>query len=194
MEKELEATFSNINVDKIRDGLRKIGAELIYPERLMRRYIFAPFKTDDLGREYIRVRDEGDEKTMSIKRFIGEKIEDQFETCLSIDDFDQGYQFLKQLGLEQKAYQETKREKWVLDGVEIVIDTWPGLNPFIEIEGPTVAQVKKVVDALNFNYEEAIFGPVEFVYEKELGITAEQINNQTSIITFDNPPKKEDYE
>jgi adenylate cyclase, class 2 len=41
------------------------------------------------------------------------------------------------LGILEKAYQETYREIWKIGDVECMIDEWPGLSPFIEIEGPT---------------------------------------------------------
>jgi len=37
--------------------------------------------------------------------------------------------------LKQKAYQETKREIWEMNWkIEFMIDIWPWLNPFIEVE------------------------------------------------------------
>jgi len=39
------------------------------------------------------------------------------------------------MGLRQKAYQETRREVWKInDEIEIMLDEWPGISPFIEIE------------------------------------------------------------
>jgi len=49
--------------------------------------------------------------------------------------------------------------------------------------------VKKITKLLGFDYSEAIFGPVGLIYEKELNISQEQINNHTPEITFKNPPK-----
>lgn len=194
MQKELEATYPSIDVPLIREKLKAVGAELVNPERLMRRYIFAPLNEDEIHGTWLRVRDEGDKTTMSIKKVAGDKIEDQEETCLIIDNFENGYEFLKHLGLTQKAYQETKRESWLLDGVEITIDTWPGLNPFLEIEGKSSESVQSVSEKLGLDYSKAIFGAVDIIYKLELGITPDQINNHTPIIKFDNPPRKENYE
>lgn len=194
MEKELEATFLHIDVSMIRKKLESIRAILIHEERLMRRYIFAPHSKEEIIGTWIRVRDEGDKVTMSVKRVSGNQIEDQAEVCLTIDSFENGYEFLKQLGLKQKAYQETRRERWALGQVEITIDTWPGLKPILEIEGPSTVLVRNAAEQLGLNYSEAIFGAVDVIYEKEIGITADQINNHTSILKFDKPPSKEDYE
>jgi len=187
---EFEATILDIKKNDLRKRLKKVGAKLVYKERLMRRYIFAPFQTGEIRGTWIRVRDEGDKITMSLKSVQGKKIEDQKEICLQIDNFDEGYDFLKQLGLKQKAYQETKRELWTFGGTEITIDTWPGLEPFMEVEGKNEKSVKKVVNELGYNYSDAIFGAVDLIYQIKLGIPPKVINNKTPIISFDNPPKK----
>ncbi|MDD4607235.1 MAG: CYTH domain-containing protein [Patescibacteria group bacterium] len=190
---EFEATFVDVDIDEVRVKLEKLGAKLIQPERLMRRVIFWPPKQDELG--WMRVRDEGHKITLSYKRFLGyqkEKVDisDQEEICLEINDFEQGVKLLEMTGAKKKAYQETKREEWLYLNSEICLDTWPGLEPFIEIEAQDEALVKKISQDLDLDYSQALFGPVHVVYEKKLGISADEINNHTPEITFDNPPQK----
>lgn len=190
MKTEFEATFIDIDVNEARTKLKKLGATLIKPERLMRRVNF--FTPDD-NCGWIRVRDEGDQVTLSYKRYLGckqkgKEINDQQEIFLIINNFDEGVRLLKDLGLKQKSYQETKREEWDLNGVEISIDTWPGLDPLIEIEAKDEATVKKVSQELGFDYEKAVFGPITLVYEMKYGISQKQINNETPEITFEKPP------
>jgi hypothetical protein len=37
--------------------------------------------------------------------------------------------------MREKSYQETYREVWEMNNeIEIMIDEWPGMSPFIEIE------------------------------------------------------------
>ncbi|MBT4722743.1 CYTH domain-containing protein [Candidatus Falkowbacteria bacterium] len=184
---EFEATFIDIDVDEVRKKLKSIGAKLIYPERLMTRVVFFPPK--DIKGGWMRVRDEGDKITMSLKVVNGEKIEDQKEICFNIDDFDQGCQFLETIGAKRKSFQETKREMWHYDDVEIAIDTWPGLDPYVEVESDSEDKVKKVSDLLGFDFSKAIFGAADVIYELKLGILPDVINNRTPRITFDNPPQ-----
>ena len=73
--------------------------------------------------------------------------------------------------------------------MEVTIDTWPGLNPFVEIEGANEKIVREISNELGFNFEEAVFGSIDLVYEKEIGIPAETIIRLPEI-TFSNPPKK----
>jgi adenylate cyclase class 2 len=186
---EYEATFSKIDKDQMRQKLKDVGAQLVRPEFLMKRYCFSTPKF--IHQEaWLRVRDEGDKITMALKIMEGNKITDQKEIELVIDDFQKGYEFLKALQAEQKAYQETLREIWQLEQVEITIDTWPGLQPIVEIEGSNEAVVKEVAEKLGFNWPEAIFFSTDEIYERELGIPREIINTHTPEITFANPPKK----
>jgi len=55
------------------------------------------------------------------------------------------------------------REVWKRDGVEATIDTWPGLNPFVEVEAETEEVVQKVSEELGFDFKEAVFGSIDLV-------------------------------
>lgn len=187
MHTEFEATFSHVDIEDIRSRLTTAQATLVYPEFLMRRKIFSLSTEGDAG--YMRVRQEANKITLAYKHNVGKNITDQKEVELTIDSFDEGVLFCSSIGAIQKAYQETRRELWMLGSVEIAIDTWPGLTPFVEIEAENEDLVKEAADTLGFDYVEALFGAVHVVYEKELGISPDVINNQTPEITFENPPQ-----
>src|SRR6185312_3633752 len=103
---EYEAKFPNISKADIRRQLKKLGAKLVQPETLYKRFIFNLPKGQDLVGGRVRVRDEGGKITMSVKATLGNKIADQQEILLEVSDFNQAVSFLKALGCEQKAYQE----------------------------------------------------------------------------------------
>lgn len=183
MNTEYEATFINIDKNEIRKRLRKASAKLLKPEFLQKRVNFNPLK---ILTEYswIRVRDEGDKITMSYKAVKGDRIEDQKEINLVIDNFEKGVEILETIGCCKKAYQETKREVWELDGVEICIDEWPFLEPFVEIEGKSEKEVKSVSKKLGFDYSKAWFCAVGLIYGKKYNIPSEIIDNEIPEITF----------
>ena len=187
MNTEFEATFIDVNIDDLRKKLIAMNAKLIRPETLMKRVIFyTPIR---MKNSWLRVRDEGDRITMSLKQILGNnKIEEQKEIELKINNFDEGVNFLKALDAKQKAYHETKRESWEYRGVEIDFDTWPGLDTFIEIEGDSEEAVKGVVADLGLDFSQAIFGSADIIYKKKLNIPVDIINNKTPVITFAKPP------
>ena len=184
MDIEYEATFYPIDKDKMRAKLRQAGAKLIKPEFLMKRINFYPPLEKRKEPGWIRVRDEGDKITMSFKaNYPGEGIEVQKEICLEVNDYDKAIAFLDVI-LERKAYQETKREIWELDGVEIDLDTWPWLEPFVEIEGKNEAEVKKVSEKLGFDYSQAIFAAVWELYYRKYGVPHAVVNDEIKRATF----------
>lgn len=187
MNTEYEATFIDVDIQKIREQLIELKANLVKPETLMRRIVFHPPAIIEDG--WLRVRDEGDKITLSLKVIAEKSIEDQKEIELVIDSFEQGAALLKAVGAKQKAYQETKRELWQYKNCDVTIDTWPGLEPFIEIESHnSEAEVKEVALDINLDYSKAIFGSAGLIYEKKLGIPFNVINNETAELTFTNPP------
>ncbi len=183
MNTEYEAKFTNIDKVKIRTQLKKNGAKLLRSEFFQKRVAFnLPKKSVKKG--YLRVRDEGGNITMSLKFVNGKKIEDQKEVLLNVDNFESAIDFLKLIGCNQKAFQETKRELWSVNGVAITIDEWPFLEPFIEIEGKSEEEVKKVCIKLGFDYSKAVFGAVDTLYNQKYGTSKDVINNHTPQITF----------
>ncbi len=179
---EYEATFIDVNKDEIRKRLKKAGAQLMRPEYLQKRIPFHLPKEKRSGDAWLRVRDEGDKITMSLKIVDGNKIENQKEICLNIDNFDEAVKLLEAIGCEPKSYQETKRELWKLDDVEITIDEWPFLEPFVEVEGKSEKEVKSVSEKIGFNYSDALFCAVGKLYQMKYGIHPDQINDVGKIV------------
>jgi len=181
---EFEATFTSISKQEIREKLIAIGARLEHEEYLQKRIVFNLPKGHEIDGGWLRVRDEVDKITMSLKVVKEGKIEDQKEIQLNIDSFDNAVSLLETIGCENKAYQETKRELWKVDDVEVTIDEWPFLEPFVEIEGKSEEEVKSVSEKLDFDYSKAKFCAVDTLYSEKYGITEDQVNNHTPKILF----------
>jgi len=190
MKVEYEAAFENIDKDKIRQILKDKGAVMVYPEFLMKRYVWHLPKGHEIYGGWVRVRQEADKITLSLKVIAdNKKIEDQKEICLSVSSFDEARDIINMLACQERAYQESKRELWQLDGADITIDEWPFLEPFVEVEADSEETVRAVSQKLGFDYSQAIFGSVDFQYAKKYNISLEQINERTPKILFamDNP-------
>lgn len=184
MEIEYEATFININKDEFREKLEKIGAKLLKPEFLQKRVVFNLPKGHEIEGGWLRVRDEGDKITMSLKVVDGNKIENQKEICLKVDSFEKAEELLISLGCAKKAYQESKRELWKLDDVEVTIDEWPFLEPYLEIEGKSEEEVKDIAKKLGLDYSQALFCAVDAIYSKKYNLPEDVINNKIPEIIF----------
>jgi len=182
---EYEATYENINKDDIRAKLIKLGAKLIKPEFIQKRIVFNLPQGHEIENAWLRIRDEGNKITMSLKVLDGDKIYNQKETMLEVDNFKEAEKLLTLIGCKKKAFQESKRELWNLNGVEVTIDEWPFLEPFVEVEGRSEKDVKKMSNKLGFNYSEALFCSVDILYNRKYGIDLDKINYNMPLISFD---------
>lgn len=185
MEIEYEATFEKIDKDEIRAKLKDVGAELVRPEFMQKRMVFNLPTGHEKKGGWLRVRDEGDKITMSLKIVDGTSIQDQKELQINVDSFESGTAMLEAIGCERKAFQESKRELWKLDEVEITIDEWPFLEPYVEVEGKSEEDVKRTSELLGFDYSTALFDSVDGQYAVKYGISKDQINQRTPEILFD---------
>ena len=189
MKKEIEATYLSVGKDAVRKKLKAVGFVLRTSEYTMRRKTFDFSRIAPGRNKWGRVRQESDKVTMTVKEVLGSGINDTYEVELVVNDFDTASSFFVACGIPAKAFQENMREVWERNGVEVTIDTWPSLDPFVEIEAETEEIVRGVSEELGFDFERAVFGSIDLVYEKELGIPAATIIKLPEI-TFANPPKK----
>jgi adenylate cyclase, class 2 len=182
---EYEATFENVDKDEIRSRLKKAGAKLVRPEFSFRRVTLHLPTGHEIPNAWLRVRDNGKKITQTLKIVSKGKIENQQELEITVDSFENTIEFLEKIGCRKKAFQETKREKWELDSVEVCIDEWPFLEPFIEVEGENEEDVRKVSEKLGFEWDRALFCAVGHLYERKYGISEEHFNDRIPKIVFD---------
>ncbi len=184
MTTEIEAKWTAIDPQRLRVKLRSVGAVLVHPERLMRRKVFDfPNQRFRKMGGWVRVRDEGDKVTMSYKQLDDRSLHGTKEITLVVDSFDQAVDLITALGLEQKSYQETKRETWQLNGAEVTVDTWPWIPPFVEIEADKEETLRAVAAVLDLPWERAKHGSVETAYQEHYDVTEDDIDSW-EIITF----------
>lgn len=189
---EYEARFMGIDRDNVRLLLQSNQYEIVTSDRLMRRVRFHSPQDPQGQIQAWRVRDEGHGKvTAAWKRTIHNSVDGTHEIEISITDngYDAAVDFLKSTGLIAVAYQESRRETWRKGDVEVVIDEWPGLRPFVEIEAKTEQQVIDAAFILGFKIEDAVYGDVSVVYQRELNYPPYEMRNWPSL-TFQNPPTR----
>lgn len=186
MKTEIEVKFVDVDIDDVRSRLQRAGATLVQPMRLMRRQVF--HLVDRSKDAYVRVRDEGDKVTMTYKQFDEIGLHGAKEVEVMVTNFEDTRNILQYAGLMPKSYQETRRETWLLDGVEVVIDEWPWLRPFIEIEGESEEAVRRTAAALGFEWEAAVFGAATEAYRQQYSdIPQDFIMDDVPEIKFDAP-------
>jgi adenylate cyclase class 2 len=191
MDIEFEAKFYPVNKDEIRKATEKIGAKLVKPERKMRRVISNSRAYPQLKCDYIRIRDEGEgtvRLSAKVHALEGGAVADQKEVDVKVSDFDKMLEILELMNLKPTKYQETLREEWEYQGAEIVIDTWPGLEPYIEIEAHSEDEVKEVAEKLGFDWEKKIITSNVEIFCKVYNLNEDEVLKRMDYITFEKIP------
>lgn len=188
MKPEIEAKFLDVNHDELRAKLKELGAECVQPMRLMKRknYDFPDLRLDKEKSGWVRVRDEGDKVTLSYKQLNSRELDGTHEVNITVDSFENACSLVESIGLEATSYQETKRESWRLPDFEIELDEWPWVKPYIEIEGPDEASLRKLAADLGLDWTSVCHGSVEVVYRGEYDVTDADVDYIPEI-TFDLP-------
>lgn len=170
MQAEIEAKFLDVDIDDVRSRLRKAGATLERPMRDMRRVVIEEAH-HAAERSFIRIRDEGDKATLTFKRKLAKRGEDTATSTQEIEttigDFDTAVQLFAEAGWKYQSYQESRRETWLCDGMEVTIDEWPWINPYVEIEGKSEDMVRQLAEKLGFDWDEAVFSSVNSIYRRD---------------------------
>lgn len=156
---EIELTFIDIQKDDLIKRLEAAGAEKV-GDYHYRRIVFdySDFRLDKEA-AWVRLRDEGDKVTFTFKQRLGKDLsvltgdDGMYECETIVESFDATREILLKIGLIEKMYQENKRERYILDGVECDIDTWPLLDPYLEIEGKNWEEIHEVARKLGLDPE-----------------------------------------
>jgi len=170
MKSEIEAKFLDVSIDDIRDRLNAAQAVLEHPMRLMKRALIEePHHVKE--NSFIRIRDEGDKTTLTFKRRTlpdgTTTIDSTKEIETTVGDFDTAVEIFSEAGWQYITLQESRRETWHLAGAEVVIDEWPWIQPYIEIEAESEEIVRAVAAKLGLDWKDAAFGSVDIIYQRD---------------------------
>ena len=174
MHTEYEVRILNIDKDEIIKKLVSMKAEFQW-DLLQRRYVY-DFKPAEEGK-WIRLRTNGRKTTLTIKNIVSSEIDGTQELEVEVDNFERCHLILKELGYEAKGYQENKRCQYLLNGVEIDIDSWPLIPTYLEVEGASEEAVYNAIDALGIDREKIVTKDVEGVYRDIYHIDIKKYEN-----------------
>jgi len=184
MTTEYEAKFLDIDKDKMTKKLKEIGATLVHPKTKYVRSVF--YRCTDEVRGFARIRDENGSVTMTVKIYDDPKFPKEYEVSIK-DSFETGVKFLSSLGIKQKAFQETYREKWAHElAHEITFDDIPGLPTYMEIDCTGEDKLNKLIEMLDLDKSKMRYGAFDATYNEYYGIDKKVINDETPFITFKN--------
>lgn len=140
-----------LDIDPAATAARIVGAggHQVAEPALQRRFVY-DLEAGDASR-WIRLRDNGREVTLAVKQIAHDGIDGTDEVEVTVSGFDATNELLARLGYTPKSYQENRRTSFLLDGVQLDIDEWPLIPPYLEIEGPSAADVLRVATGLGYD-------------------------------------------
>jgi adenylate cyclase class 2 len=184
---EYEVRVLNIDTEEMINTLEKKGATLV-EKSFQRRYVY-DLKPVDPNR-WIRLRTNGKKTTLAIKQQESANIDGTREMEIEVNDFDETNEILKTLGYVARGVQENYRMRYDLDGVEVDIDQWPHIPPFLEIEGKNAAEVYTTLDELGIDVNKSTCLGVMDIYkqvykipnaDKDLAFTDDELSSIKTI-------------
>ncbi|MDO8536988.1 MAG: CYTH domain-containing protein [bacterium] len=169
--REIEAKFLEIDVQTVMGKLREIGA-IDDGDDFLREIIFY----DKAGRwqyeekKFVRVRQAKKGIFVTFKHNEENSVTGTKEVEFEVKDVQIVKKFLEEIGLIAFREQEKKRHTFRMGKVIIDIDTWPSVPTYVELEGPSEEELKKVAVALGLEWSKAIFESARYVIEKHYKI------------------------
>ena len=149
-------------------------------------------KTNENFSKWVRLRQTGDETTITIKKIVNSKGEYELDAVeeleINVPSIEDGKQLLEDLGYFFARHQIKMRIAYDYKNTEIVIDKWPKLSPYVEVEGPTKEEIDEVVLMLGYELEDAIVINTDDVYS-QIGIDV--YSKEYSDLSFDEKEQAE---
>lgn len=164
---EYEGRVLDIDKEAVQRKLADCGAELIV-RKGYRRYVFNTIPA--IKDRWVRLRTDGQRAKLTVKEMSAATVDGVQEWETVVDDFETTLIMLEKMGLKPKGYQENRRELYILDGVKLSIDEWPGLKPLLEIEGYSKDEVYGMLGRLGLSSDKFTANSISQIYLDELGI------------------------
>jgi adenylate cyclase class IV len=166
MQTQTEVKFLDVDHQIIRKRLTALMATLVIPNRIMRSAIL-DYPDRELGKEHnglVRLRDEGNIIKLTYKEVVEQRLGGIKQIDLAISSFEDAIDLFEKLDLRVLSLQESRRETWRIENVDIRLEQWPWIKPYIEIEGPSEGSIRDIASRIGFKWTQAIFGSPTLVY------------------------------
>ena len=173
MEKEIELRVYDIDKEELIKKIEKLNGKFINNYDQVRYvYDFKPFKEN----KWIRLRTDGFKTTLTIKEYTSSKIDGVKELEIEVSDMEKTNLILEELGYKKRSVQENKRTRYILNDVEIDIDTWPYLKTFVEFESKNEEKIYDVLRLLDIDIKNTTTKIADDFYY-DIGFTKEMLND-----------------
>lgn len=148
MKTEYEIRILEINKEEMIKKLEKLGATKKGKFK-QKRYVY-DLRPIEKGK-WIRLRTNGKVTTLTYKDIVSNTIDGTKEIEFEVEEFNKANEFLEKIGFKKRSYQENERISYILNNVEIDIDSWPMIPTYMEIEGNSEEEIINMKNILDIN-------------------------------------------
>ena len=173
MNSEFEVRKLDIDKEKFIEKIKSLGATFVN-DYFQKRYIYD--FNPKIDNKWIRLRTDGFKTTLTIKEYQSAEVGGTKEIEIEVSDLEKTNEILNQLGYFKRSFQENKRTRYMLNDVEIDIDTWPHLNTYVEFEGKSKEDVFALLKLLDISEDEVTTMDAQDIYLAN-GYTKEDMND-----------------
>lgn len=171
---EYEVRILEVDDKALIERLEKLGAKHIGNFE-QKRYVFDTVPV--VESKWIRLRTNGKTSTLTFKSVEKATIDGTQEIEVEVSDFEKTRELLEACGINHRGYQENRRNQYILDDVEIDIDSWPLIPTYVEIEGKDEKSVMEMVDKLELDKSKLTALDVMSVYDQVYHIDMNKIKH-----------------
>ena len=118
--------------------------------------------------KWIRLRQDGDKIELTLKYIYNTDAEyeiDQVkEVEILVNDFETANKLVEEMGYYKRKLVEKRRISYTYNGLQIEIDEWPLLEPYVEIEGTNAADIYELAEKLGYTKDKTKVINTEDVY------------------------------
>lgn len=172
MKIEYEIRVLEIDKDEIIKKLEILGAVKI-GEFNQKRYVYDLRPTE--SGKWIRLRTNGKTTTLTYKDVVSNTIDGTKEVEVEVDNFERTNELLEKIGFKNRSYQENLRIQYILNNVEIDIDSWPMIPTYLEIEGNSEKEVIEIQNLLEVDTAKLTALNCDDIYKQIYGIDISKI-------------------
>ncbi len=173
MNSEYEVRMLNIDTDKFIEKIESLSA-IYVNQYFQKRYIYD--FNPKIENKWIRLRTDGYKTTLAIKEYQSVDVGGTKEVEIEVSDIEKTNEILNQLGYFKRSVQENKRIRYMLNDVEIDIDTWPHLNTYVEFEGKSKEAVFSLLKLLGIEEDDVTTMDAQDIYLAN-GYTLDDLND-----------------
>ena len=172
---EYEIRLLEVDIPSMVEKIEKLGGKKV-GDWFQKRYVYDTIPKHPS--KWYRLRTNGEEVTLTYKNVEKNTIDGTKELEIVVSDFDKTNEMMELLGYIHKGYQENKRIRYILDGVEIDIDSWPMIPTYMEIEGKNEEEVNHILELLEIKDNDKLTAlNCEDIYKEIYNIDLDSIND-----------------